>query len=508
MGIRKKSFLIFSLLLVVFLSAFALNGYYLRKLTRQAKLTQFTWSMADDILQVRRHEKNFILRGDSIFRGNRTYADVLRSHLKHLYREIKQYKKIADDSYEIEKVDLILQKLRKYDVQVNEFIEAHKTVDSRLETENLISAGREIVDAVHGLKITASDELNSVLGTLKSIHNRQWLALFVLLIVILGFFWVMFSTLVLPVRKLQDLNRELAREGVIHEGQLKEVDELVKNIKTKDEVGQLARGYREMMIKCSNSYLSLQNKMKEIEQLYQLKSEFTSTVSHELRTPLTAIKEGINLVLDGSTGEINEEQQEFLGIAQRNVDRLARLINYVLDFSKLAANKVELRKKDININEVISSVIDIYRLVIEKKGLKLVCFLDSTRDLLVHHDPDRINQVLTNLLSNAVKFTESGTITVLTEKDDKTNSVHIAVKDTGEGIHRDNLCELFKPFSQVGKGKEKTGGTGLGLAICREIIEKSGGKIWVDSEQNMGSVFSVSLPIEERRKPVPGDCPE
>lgn len=201
--------------------------------------------------------------------------------------------------------------------------------------------------------------------------------------------------------------------------------------------------------------------MEEIKQLYKMKSEFTSTVSHELRTPLTAICEGINLVLDGSAGQINGEQKEFLGIAQRNVDRLTRLVNYVLDFSKLTSNRGRFSKEKVIINKVISSVTNIYQLVIDKKGLTLKTDLESTKDFEVEIDPDRINQVITNLLSNAVKFTDRGQITVGTKKEEDTNFIIIFIQDTGIGISQEDTPNLFQPFTQVGEGNGgKSGGAG------------------------------------------------
>ncbi len=500
MGIRKKAFFIFCFFLATFIASFLFYEYHIDNLMRQAKLSNFAWVMLEDILEVRRHEKNFILRGDGIFRGNRTYTDLLRTHLQHLYREAKQYKAIANNPEEIKIVDQIIEKLRLYDNHVHQFIEEHKSRDIRQETEYLVESGRAVVELIQDLKDTAAAQMNELLITIDSVQSRQWIFLLISFAVATIIFWFMFRTLVVPVQRLHALNREIAREGVIREGQLHSVDELVRSLKGKDQIAELARGYREMMVRCSNSYIGLQKKMEEVEQLYKLKSEFTSTVSHELRTPLTAIKEGISLVLDGSTGEISEEQKEFLGIAHRNVDRLGRLINHVLDFSKMTAKKVELNKERVQINDIVSQVVDIYRLVVEKKGLLLKVDVSATDELFVECDPDRINQVITNLLNNAVKFTDQGMIKVKTLMDPSTNSVRVMVQDTGPGIAREDITRLFQPFSQVGRGKETTGGTGLGLAICREIVEQSGGKIWVDSVQGAGAAFYFSLPIEERRR--------
>lgn len=240
----------------------------------------------------------------------------------------------------------------------------------------------------------------------------------------------------------------------------------------------------------------LQEKMQEIECLYKVKSEFIQKVSHELRTPLAAMKDSIDLVYDGSIGKINEEQKEFLSIAKKNVDRLSRLINDVLDFSKLSSHKMKIRIDDVDLNELIESVVNINKLVIENQGLSINTNLTATRGLVLKIDADSLNQVLTNLINNAVKFTDKGAIRISTELEKGGKFVKVCVEDQGIGISQADIPKLFQPFVQVGAIPEKKkGGTGLGLVICKEIIEQSGGKIWVESEFKKGSRFYFSLPI-------------
>ncbi len=240
---------------------------------------------------------------------------------------------------------------------------------------------------------------------------------------------------------------------------------------------------------------------KQLKQLAELKSEFASTLSHELRTPLTAMKEGIDLVLDGSTGAVNKEQKEFLGIAKRNADRLGHLINNVLIFSKLTSYKGGLKMEMGSINELIESVTASYKLVAEKKGFYIYTQLEATDGFISGFDSDRISQVMTNLIDNAIKFTNKGSVGVFTAKDDKSNSVKVCVEDTGTGIRKNDISKLFQSFVQLRSRKgRKPGGTGLGLAICKEIIKQSGGKIWVESEFGKGSKFCFILPVKERRR--------
>lgn len=232
---------------------------------------------------------------------------------------------------------------------------------------------------------------------------------------------------------------------------------------------------------------------EKLKETMKMKSEFTSMVSHELRTPLTAIKEGIAIVLDGLSGDINEEQKELLGISKRNVDRLTRLINNVLDFQKLDAGKMEFNLEANDINQVVK---DIYEMMVSSAknlGLDLLLELDSSLPRC-SFDSDKITQVLTNLVDDAIKFTEKGNIIIKTSK--KNGTIHVSVSDTGCGIKKKDLSRVFGRFEQLSTGgARKTGGTGLGLAISKEIIEQHNGKIWVESASGKGSKFTFTLPI-------------
>ncbi len=232
-------------------------------------------------------------------------------------------------------------------------------------------------------------------------------------------------------------------------------------------------------------------------QALKAKSDFTSMISHELRTPLTAIKEGISIVLDGEAGEINNEQKTFLDIAKRNVDRLNRLINEILDFQKLEAGKMALKKEENDINAVVREVYETMLSLAQGKGLSFV--INTAENLpKVKFDRDKIIQVLNNLVANAIKVTERGSVNITTTGGD--NFIHISVQDTGPGIKIEDIPRLFHEFEQLESALDrKTGGTGLGLVISKEIIESHSGKIWVESKMEQGSTFHFILPIEERR---------
>jgi signal transduction histidine kinase len=248
----------------------------------------------------------------------------------------------------------------------------------------------------------------------------------------------------------------------------------------------------EILIGKVNVFLKIYNQRKSVEEAMAVKSQFLSTISHELRTPLTAIKEGIRLVYCEASGKINEEQKELLGIAQRNVDRLARLINDVLDFQKLEAGKMNFELDQNNINEVVEEIRETVTCIAAEKGLDV--FTELALDLpLFSFDRDKITQVLTNLLNNAIKFTEQGSITISTTKTD--HSIEVSIQDTGPGIVKEDISKLFQEFEQLDEKDRKTGGTGLGLAISRQIIKNHNGKIWAESEFGKGTRFSFILPV-------------
>lgn len=225
------------------------------------------------------------------------------------------------------------------------------------------------------------------------------------------------------------------------------------------------------------------------KRMERLKEEFVGTVSHELRTPLAIVKEGVNLMLDGLTGSLTEEQRSLLKDMDGNVNRLMELINNLLDLSKMRAGYLHLVRQRVDLEPLIEEVIRRHRLIAGRRLFQI----ETERVSPIFCDPARMAQVLSNLLSNAVKFTrEDGKIALsLKERD---GYVAVSVRDDGIGIEKEDLSKLFKRFSQVGHGQDLYRGTGLGLALCKELMELHGGRISVSSRVGEGSVFTVWLP--------------
>ncbi len=269
--------------------------------------------------------------------------------------------------------------------------------------------------------------------------------------------------------------------------------DITKRMLVEEELGAY-RGHLEMMVKERTK--ELEESRESLLKMYGIKSEFLNTVSHELRTPLTIIKEGVGVVADGITGDLNEKQKRFLGLAMDNIDRLSRMINDFLDLSKLEGKKMKFRLIKGSLNELIDKVARSYEPLIKKNGIKFNKKLDPFLPLIMF-DPDRITQVLYNMITNAIKFTEKGSVTVGSKREGK--YVKITVEDTGRGIEKKDMSRLFEKFEQINpEDGSKNKGTGLGLAITKQIIEQLGGEVWAESRYGKGSRFIFTLPIRHR----------
>lgn len=276
-------------------------------------------------------------------------------------------------------------------------------------------------------------------------------------------------------------------------------EELKATVKQAIEHHDLVVQNRELFeaTKAKNEELEVLN--RRLKGMYETQKEFTSTVSHELRTPLASIKSTVDLVLSGAPGPLTEDQSKFLQKTKNNVDRLNRLINDILDLTKLESGKTELQISFHNLAQLIAEDVDNHAEAAAAKGLTLTTNISDNLPA-IPMAVDKIHQVLNNLLSNAIKFTEQGGVMVVCTNNVERNYVEVRVADTGPGISVEDKDKLFQKFQQLGEPHQHTGGTGLGLAICKEIVDRHGGKIWVESQVGEGSCFCFLLPIEERRK--------
>lgn len=257
----------------------------------------------------------------------------------------------------------------------------------------------------------------------------------------------------------------------------------------------------------ARSYNIAQQAVEEMREVDRLKSQFLANMSHELRTPLNSIIGFARVILKGIDGPITELQQQDLTAIFNSGQHLLGLINDILDLSRIEAGKMELTFDEVNITDLISSVMSTAAGLVKDKPIKLKPELAENLPL-VRADAMRIRQVLINFMSNAAKFTEEGEIVVKANLEEPVKgqpAVKISVIDTGPGISEEDQAKLFQPFSQVDASlTRKVGGSGLGLSICHHLIQMHNGQIGIDSAPGKGSTFYFSIPVAQSKPKTEG----
>ena len=238
----------------------------------------------------------------------------------------------------------------------------------------------------------------------------------------------------------------------------------------------------------------LQSTNQELVFQYKQKDEFLDTVAHELKTPLTSIKASTEILKDDLEEMPEELRTQFIGNIEQEVDRLARLVNHILDIEKLENNRAKLVLEKQNLLETMNKVSTNLSKMAFDKHVEII--IDSKKPVYALYDEDRIIQVLTNLVSNAIKFSDKKSGKILLSYTTKKNEIHVFVEDNGKGIPSHDKNHIFDKFYQSeNQNTLKPSGSGLGLAICRQIIQKHGGEIWVEKSNEQGSIFVFSLPF-------------
>ncbi|WP_369981917.1 hybrid sensor histidine kinase/response regulator [Xanthomonas bundabergensis] len=235
------------------------------------------------------------------------------------------------------------------------------------------------------------------------------------------------------------------------------------------------------------------------------KGEFLATMSHEIRTPLNGIIPMLELI---ARGQLGTEQREMLRAANDSSLQLLRIVDDILDYSKLEANRLELEITTFNLRELLEGVLQLMQRSAEAKGLRMALHLDPAVRLPVRGDPVRLRQVLSNLIGNAIKFTARGSVELRVRRLGETPAQHLLrleVRDTGIGISAEQQERLFRSFTQADASTTRLyGGTGLGLAICKRIVDLMGGRIGVESGSDQGATFWFEIPLLK----VIGDLPQ
>ncbi len=266
-------------------------------------------------------------------------------------------------------------------------------------------------------------------------------------------------------------------------------------VNTEQQLQEMS-GLRTELEKQRSLEFELKKSKQAAESAAMAKSEFLATMSHEIRTPLNGIIPMLDLL---STTHLEKDQTDILSTARSSAGQMKRIVDDILDYSKLEANKLQLETTGMNLRDVVNSVMRMFQSQADAKHLVIQANLDPSLRLAVRGDPVRLRQVLSNLLSNAIKFTDKGTVTISVKAKSETRQHHILrfeVKDTGIGIAPENSGSLFKAFSQADASTTRLyGGTGLGLVICKRIVDLMTGQIGVDSQSGKGSTFWFEVPV-------------
>lgn len=265
-------------------------------------------------------------------------------------------------------------------------------------------------------------------------------------------------------------------------------------VKTGDEIEALGDAFNEMAASLEKANREITTANIRLREIDRLKSEFLANMSHELRTPLTAIIGFSEILIDRVMGDLNEEQADSLNNIVTSGQHLLKLINDILDLSKIEAGKMELHLETFHLDSIIEFVNKTVSPLIEKKRQVLKTEV-SEGIPPIHADPGRLKQILLNLTGNAIKFTpDGGTITIGAAV--KGNNLALSVTDTGIGIKHEDIERIFQAFQQVeGAPSREYGGTGLGLTLTKRLAEMHGGKVEVESEFGRGSTFTVYIPV-------------
>jgi signal transduction histidine kinase len=323
------------------------------------------------------------------------------------------------------------------------------------------------------------------------------------------------KTLTSPIKKLTESAEKISRGELDTEVEIKTKDEIgtlsdtfnkmVKDLKkSREEIEAYSRGLEEKVkertfelqkseVKLSEKVKELEKAQEELKTLGKMKSDFLEMAAHELRTPIVAIKIYMELIADEKLGRINKKQKEKIEVISKNIEQLTKIINEMIDVSRIESGKLDIRKRDISIPELVKMGVDDMKPMADEKWQTIVIEIPASLPD-VTGDVDLVSKAFMNLLSNAIKYTpKNGSITVKAQDEGK--NIHITVQDNGIGIPEEEQEKIFDKFYTGSSSEHK--GIGLGLTIVKGIVEGHNGKTWAESIVGKGSTFHVLLPKTE-----------
>ena len=437
--------------------------------------------------------------------------------------------------------------LFRYGIGISDRSFLHRQVEIIVEDENVVQCvlldrnGNELVSAVktgppvdpdliYHFSLPVQSQEEQVIGTIQmgfSLHKfrarldalRRDILLLTLGVIAVGILFTIILNRILlrPIEKLVTATEIVARGELLY----------TVDIRSRDEIGDLARAFNQMTLQLKESRSDLEKKVedrthqleenikelnrartstlkmledlqsakrelemanRELREMDETKMKFLGTASHELKTPLTAIKANIDFILSEKEAKIPEQLKSYLLTIQRNTNRIYGTMDHMLDLTRIKSGRLLLSREPILLSEVVNGYIN----EVMPVDKRLTVHVEIPKDLYVYADRGRLHDIFINLLSNAFKFTlDGGQVTIAASQKDA--FILHEIRDTGIGIPEDKIEKVFEEFYQVESSKH--GGTGLGLAITKRVIEEHGGKIWATSRLGEGATFYFTLPL-------------
>lgn len=434
------------------------------------RVMEYEKKMTDALLSQVRYERKYVISKDRVL-----YEQFLKSNDDFL-QPLNLAMTVADSYRKSDGLRKILDAHKQYEnlfMEEAEYISSRKAYLQNWYSEEKEKAVEAMMTELKNLRVyTQQDTYDKIKNLGESGTNTRRVAM---TITVISFVFIIVISIIMTRSITKPLSIMKKKTQEIAGGNFESDVEIT----SPPEIKELSQAFNTMC-----------RKLKEVD---KIKSDFFSLMSHELRTPLTSIKEGISLLAEDKGAETTAKQGRLLSILTEESNRLLDMINSLLDLSKMEAGMMSYNLVKADIAYVINKAIFEIEPLAEAKKIKIEV-IASKKLAPVAMDVERILQVMRNLMANALKFTpEGGYVWVFANPVD--SGVQVSVADTGPGLSREDLKTVFNKFKQATMtNSTRLKGTGLGLALVKHIINAHGGKVWVESELEKGSIFFFVLP--------------